>query len=173
MLKRVKGFTIVEMIVTILLTGIIAVTVFSRLSNPSTFDNAIARDNLIAMALLAQQTSLGRENVSFEIDPAAGDWEFSVVVSGSVIRSVTIPGNSITLETGSTVSGTCALGMDDAVTPDFQVTYDGNGNAAGFTNGVSAPEPVSNGVRLCVNDATEYSACISPGGFVYQGDCDA
>lgn len=170
--RKPGGFTVIEMIVAILLIAIIAVTVFSRFGNPSSFDSSIARDNLIALALLAQQTSLGRENVTFEIDPAGGDWAFSVVVSGAVIRSVTVPGNAISLETGSTVSGTCALGLDEAVTQDFQVTYNGNGNATGFTNGASAPVPVSNGVRICVNDSVEYSACISPAGFPFQGNCD-
>lgn len=171
-ISKDRGFTVVEMIVAILLVAIIAMTMFTRFSNPSSFDTSIARDNLIAMALQAQQAALGRENVTFEIDPASGAWEFSVMVSGSQIRSVTIPGNNIFLETGSTDSGTCAMALDDAVSENFKITYDGSGNVSGFTNSVSAPEPVGNGVRICVNDATAYSACISPAGFAYQGDCD-
>ena len=160
----------VEMIVAIILVAIVGVAIFSRFVSPSAFDTAIARDNAIAMALQAQQTSLGRENVTFEIDPAGGDWTFSVAVSGTVIRTVTIPGDDITLETG--ISGTCALAADEAITTNFQVTYDGRGNAPGFTNSASAPEDPGNGVRICINDDTQFSACISPGGFAYQGDCD-
>lgn len=168
-----RGFSVVEMIVAILLVSIIAATLISRFANPSAFDQSIASDNLIALALLAQQTSLGRENVTLEIDPVGGNWEFSVAVSGTVIRSVTVPGNNILLETGSTLTGTCAVDLNDAVTQDFKITYDGRGNAAGFTNSMSSPEPVGNGVRICVNDDTSYSACVSPGGFAYRGDCDA
>ena len=170
--KSNGGFSIVEMVVAILLIAIIGATLISRFAEPSSFDAAIARDNAIAMALLAQQTALGRENVTFEIDPAGSDWEFAVAVSGTVIRSVVIPGNDLTLETGSVASGTCALGLDDNVSSNFMVTYDGNGFASGFSNSVSAPVPVSNGVRICVNDNVDFSACISPSGFAHQGDCD-
>ena len=166
------GFTVIEMIVALLLVSVIAVTIFARIANPSSFDSSIARDNLIAMALQAQQAALGRNDVTFEIDAAGENWQFSVMVSGAQIRSVTIPGNNISLETGSTASGTCALALDDAVTDNFRVTYDGSGNAAGFSNSISSPEPVANGVRICVNDDTAFSACISPAGFAYQGDCD-
>lgn len=166
------GFSIIELIVTIVLLAIIGVTIFTRLANPSTFDSAIARDNAIALALLAQQAALGRGNVSFEIDSSGSDWEYSVVVSGTVMRSVVIPGDDLTLETGSTVSGTCALALDEPVTSNFRITYDGSGNVTGFTNSVSSPSPVSNGIRICINDDAAYSACISPAGFAFAGDCD-
>ena len=172
MSNKVEGFTIVELIVAILLAAIIGVSMFSRFTSPSSFDTSIARDNAIAMALLAQQAALGREDVTFEIDPLNGNWQFSVAVSGTVLRSVTVPGGNVTLETGSTVTGTCALGLDEAITENFQVFYDGNGNATEFTNGLSSPVAVSNGVRICVNDNVDYSSCISPGGFAFQGDCD-
>ena len=167
-----KGFSLVELIVAILLISLIGVAMFSRFSSPTAFDASIARDNAIALALQAQQAALGRDNVSFEIDPSGGNWVLSVAVSGSVLRSVTIPGGSISLETGSTTSGTCALALDQVVTSNFRVVYDGSGNVTGFSNSTSSPEPVENGVRICVNDDTNYSACISPAGFAYQGDCD-
>jgi len=169
--RNAQGFTIVEMIVAIVLVSIIALTLFSRFSNPSSFDQAIASDNLIALALLAQQTSLGRENVTFEIDPIGGFWEFSVAVSGAVVRSVAIPGNTVLLKTGSTIIGTCGVDINDDITGNFKVSY-GGGNIAGFTNSASSPVTVGNGVRICVNGSVEYSACISPAGFAYLGECD-
>lgn len=169
--NRQRGFSIIELIVAIILVSIIAVSLFSRFSNQGAFSPAIARDNAIALALQAQQTALGRENVSFEIDPEGADWRFSVAVSGAVIRSVVVPGTNLLLQTGAQ-SGTCTADLNDAITSNFRITYDGTGNATGFTNSISAPEAVTNGVRICVNDRTDFSACISPAGFAYLGDCD-
>jgi len=168
---RHKGFTIIELVIVIVLLGIVAAVVFSRFMGPSGFEQAGARDAVISIARGAQQLAMGRNDVTFEIDNIGSNWVFSARAGGNVLRRAEVPANNLVLETGSTAAGgTCAAGLDTPLSNDFVVTYDRQGNATTFTNG-GAPAAVDNGVRICINDSTALSVCISPGGFAYQGDC--
>lgn len=168
-----RGFSLVELVVVLLLTGIVAAVTFSRLGAPNSFNALATRDAIISTARAAQQLALGRTNVTFEIDPSGGDWLLTAKSGATVVRTATVPANSVILETGTTITaGDCASGFDDAVTSNFLVNYDGLGNATSFTNSVAAPVTIDNGVRICVNDDVSFSVCISPAGFASAGDCD-
>ncbi len=179
-MRGLKGFTLVESVIVIVLIGIVGVVVIPRFLRPNAFSPVATQDGLIATIRAAQQAALGRSAVTFEIDTDGDDWTFTAKAGIDTIRTFAIPTNGVTLETGLAVmSGdTCASDpgdFNDAMTSDFLLTFDGKGNLLSFTNG-APPELVSdvsfNGVRICVNDDVELSVCVSPAGYAYAGNCD-
>ena len=171
-----KGFSLVELVIVILLLGITGAVVYSRLASPNAFSPLATQDALVSTIREAQQLSLGRDNITYEIDLVADEWLFSAKSNGSTLRTSRIAANGVTLETGSAVASgdTCSSGFDDAVAGDFELSFDGKGNLSSFTNN-GATENVDalfNGVRLCINDDDALAVCVSPGGFAALGDCD-
>ena len=167
------GFSMIELVVVIILLSIMGVAIMSRFSDSSEFNTLAARDGIIATALAAQQASLGRNDVTFDINQSGSDWIFEVASSGTVVSSFEVTGGGFTLETGSTITtGDCSTGFDDAVTSNFSIAYDSFGNASTFTNAASTPVSIANGVRICIDDTVDLSVCISPGGYAREGDCE-
>lgn len=171
-----RGFTVVELVIVIVLIGIVGAVAMSRFMSGSAFNAVGARDAIITVAHAAQQASLGRNDVSFEIDNSGDDWIFAVISGTEVLRTASVSNRNVTLETGSAAASanTCANGFDTAVANDFKLTFDGKGDLLSFTNN-STTETVDaafNGVRLCVNDDVNFSVCVSPAGYAYVGNCD-
>ena len=170
-----SGFSIVELIVVIVIVGIIGISVFARFVNRSAINVAAAQDSIITVSHAAQQASLGRSNVSFEIDESGGSWIFSAIANGTTLRSVSISSDNVILETGSTVTSanTCSNSFDIPVANDFAIGYDRNGDIVYFTNNSSTEQAgaLFNGVRICVNDNVSQSVCVSPAGYAFEGNC--
>lgn len=184
-MRKMRGFSLVELVVVIVLAGIVAVVVIPRYVGTTAFNASAVRDGLIATIRAAQQAAMGRDAVTFEIDASGGEWIFSAKAGGNTIRSFEAPTSNVILETGSgltTSSSTCATGFDTAVVAGasaFQLTFNSQGNLALFTyDGAGPPtETVDqnanfNGVRICVNDVVANSVCVSPAGYAYAGNCD-
>ena len=170
-----QGFTIIEAIVVIVLVGILGAVVVSRFTTPNTFNIQIAQDGIITTLRAAQQAALGRDNISFKIVPGGDNLDLIVEEGSATIRTLTVAGDGVTLETGTTADTgmSCASGYDDDIMPDFEIAFDGLGNAISLLNNSITEQPVDNGVRICINDTDSLSICVSPAGFAHEGDCDA
>lgn len=180
-MNKNPGFTIIELVVVIVLIGIIGLTAFSRFTSPNAFNEAAASDALITTIRAAQQASLGRSSVTFEINTVADDWQFVAKSGGTAISTTTVSTSDVKLETGSAAvlavpTDSCAAGTSfDTPVNNFVITFDNRGNIASFSNATVGTENISgtfNGVRICVNDMVEASVCVSPAGYAYSGDCD-
>ena len=175
--QKINGFTIVEIVIVILIISIIAISAFARFVDRSAINATAAQNSIITVSHAAQQASLGRSLVSFEIDSSGGSWTFSAIADGTTLRSVVISAENVVLETGSAVASgnTCANSFDDAVANDFELNYNRDGDLVDFTNNATTEnvDAAFNGVRVCVNDDVSLSVCISPAGYAYEGDCDA
>jgi type II secretory pathway pseudopilin PulG len=167
---------LVELVVVLVLVSIVAVTVTSRYLTPNAFEAAGARDGLITILRAAQQAALGRSNVTATIQTVGDKWVFAAMAGSTVLQTMEVNKRNIVLATGSALvgAGTCAEGLDTPLANDFRVSYDSKGNLSAFVNsGVTqAVSSTFNGVRVCVNDAEQYSACVSPSGYAYTGNCD-
>jgi len=171
-----KGFSMVELIIVILLVGITGVVVIARLMSPATFNELAARDGLLTVIRAAQQASLGRSTVTFEINQVADDWVFEARAGGTPVQTIEIPMSGVVLETGSAIASgsTCATAYDTAVAADFELAFSSKGDLTQFTNNTTTElvDAAFNGVRICVNDSVEFSVCVSPAGYAYAGNCD-
>ena len=76
-----SGFTLLELIVTIVIVGVLAVTVASRFANEDTFAVRIEQENLISTLNLAQQLAMTGRTIAFTID--ADNKRYSLSVDGS------------------------------------------------------------------------------------------
>ena len=175
---RCRGFSVIELVVVIVLTGIVGMVVISRYGPPDSFEIQGAQDALLTTIRQAQQAALGRSNVSFTIDSGAGTWEFAVSSGVDVISTQEVPSAGIKIETGSTVwtTDTCAAGSSfNTAVGSFELEFDPEGNLASFNNtgvGLQSMSPTFNGVRICLNDTVTYSVCVSPAGYAYEGNCE-
>jgi prepilin-type N-terminal cleavage/methylation domain-containing protein len=173
---RFRGFTVVELVVVIVLLGIVGAVVIPRFLAPNTFNEPAAQDGLLATIRAAQQAAIGRANVTFKITSDSNDWTFAALSGATTLRTLTVPVSDVKLETGSAASSanTCATGFNTAVANDFTLTFKSDGNLASFTNNgtTETVDAAFNGVRICLNDTIAVSACVSPAGYAYAGDCD-
>ena len=91
MKSRPSGFTLVELVSVILLLGILAAMVASRITDPASFDGVVAKDSVLALSRSAQQSALGRANVQLTLTPSGSNIVVSSIVSGAVSTTRSFP----------------------------------------------------------------------------------
>jgi MSHA pilin protein MshC len=79
--NKQQGFTLIELIMVIILLGVLSVFAMSRFSSGQAYSGTIIKNQFLASARLAQQTSLSRSspnisntNVKLNVSIVAGDW---------------------------------------------------------------------------------------------------
>jgi len=154
--SRLSGFTLVELISVILLLGILAAMVASRITDPASFDGVVAKDGVLALSRETQQSALGRANVQVTLTPIGSDIVVSSIVSGAVSTTRSFPTNEVAITAGSVGSGTSCGSISSTITLNF----DSAGEIEAFDD---------DGFPICLNG--ESSLCISPAGFAHQGAC--
>lgn len=145
---RALGFTLVELVITLVLVGILSALGVGLLVSPGAYSASAARDQFISTALLAQKHAL-----------ASGP---SSTVSLSFQRNGNM--HVFRVERGAT-----ELAVREADASDLQISpselslsYDERGwLESGSDQSVS------------FSATSTYRACISSLGFPYAGDCDS
>lgn len=172
-----RGFTIIEMIVVIVTISIISVVVMSRLSDANSFNGILLRDQIISLARVAQQSSLGRDDVELTItpNPAGSNVTIESKAGVLVIESATTSLQSLSLTGDVNTTASCSGGGANTLTNSapmrIAIEVLGDLGDSGVV-GSGYPSSVSSAVRICINDDPAISVCISPAGFAYIGDCD-
>lgn len=177
-IAKIRGFTIIELVVVLVLIGIVSVVVIPRFMRPGTVEAIAARDGLLGAIRSAQQMALGRAQITFGIAKSRGTLIFTAAADDEVLRTFEISTSTLKLETGSAAASadTCASGaaFNTLVDTDFELVFDSLGNLAEFTNDGTTElvNAAFNGVRICVNDSVDMSVCVSPAGYAHAGNCD-
>lgn len=176
LIQRCRGFTIVEIIITVLIISVLAVSVYSRLSDNNTFEGLIVRDQIISLARIAQQNALGRQDVELRVTPTgSGDVTIETRTGATTLQSVTTSSSSLTLESDVNNTSSCSGGASNTLSSSdylrLRFAELGDLEDSGVVN-AGYPTTVSSAVRICINDDPILSICVSPGGFAYVGDCD-
>ena len=155
-LKKVDGFTIIELVAVVLLVGILASLTVGRLTDSALFDARIAADVIIAELRAVQQLSMGRSLVSIRIGTDGAAITISQLVSGAATSTRSFPTNEVAITAGSVGSGTSCGSISSTIILNF--------DSAGEIETVD-----DDGFPICLNG--ESSLCISPAGFAHQGEC--
>ncbi|NKB33372.1 MAG: prepilin-type N-terminal cleavage/methylation domain-containing protein [Pseudomonadales bacterium] len=171
-----KGFTVVEIVLVIVLLAIVSAVAISRFVSGNAFNPTIVRDQIISLARTAQQSSLGRTDVSLTITPNGAGDTVTIETSdtdGTIqsfdvsIDDVTLSGDINDTDSCATTSGADSITNAAPMTIDFEEL--GDLGTSGVTGSTGA---VTSAVRVCINDSALASVCVSPSGFAYAGDCD-
>lgn len=170
------GFTMVEMIVTLVIMGVLSAVIMTRFLDANTFNAIVVRDQLVAMIRVAQQNALGRSNVSLSLTPSASGDNLTLVRSdsGGVVESVTVDLTSVALSSDNNIITSCGSpNGQNAISNATPLTINfgelGSLANSGVTGNVGA---VNSALRICVNNDPVFSVCVSPSGFAYRGNCD-
>lgn len=173
---RTLGFSLVELVITVLILSIISAVAISRILGGNTFNSIIVRDEIISIARTAQQNALGRADVELSITPSVGGDEVTVTtIDGSgTIETYTMSLNSVSISGDINETDSCeSTAGADAVTSATPMTLTfgelGDLGNSGVTGSIGA---VTTAVRICLNDTAIDSVCVSPSGFAYAGNCD-
>ena len=127
--SRQSGFTLIELISTLVLVGVLSVTLLFRLGNVHSSAIQSSRDDLIAALFFAQQQAMMRENISL------------VITSNSITVNennapIVVPNNPLPLPNGVAVTPVVLnydkLGRTTATT----ITLTGSGNSSGVSTRV-------------------------------------
>lgn len=182
--KNQNGFTIVEIVIVLVILSILAATVFARFIDTGTFNSLIVRDQIISLARIGQQSSLGRADVTLTITPAAGTAPNSVTLEvkedGVVFQTVNLELSGVTLTgdvnklNGSNQTPPCDQdGGDVGITSlaPMIINFDELSDLEEVSVGGTF-NSVTSAVRICLNNVPVDSVCISPAGFAYAGSCD-
>ncbi len=171
-----KGFTLVELILVILVLGIISAVTISRFISGNAFNATVLRDQIVSVARSAQQSALGRDSVTFTLTPSpAGD---EVVLENSDaggsfesytlrLDTVALRGDINTTDSCETTPGADPISNANPLSVSFVALGDlGVSGVTGSTGNVNSA------LRVCIDGSAQASVCFSPSGFAYTGDCD-
>ena len=155
-LKKMDGFTIIELVAVLLLVGILASLSIGKVTDSALFDARIATDVIIAELRAVQQVAMGRSLVSIRIGTDGVTTTISQLVSGATTSTRSFPTNEVAITAGSVGSGTTCGSISSTITLNF--------DSAGEIEAVD-----DDGFPICLNG--ESSLCISPAGFAHEGAC--
>jgi MSHA pilin protein MshC len=161
--NKQKGFTLIELIMVIILLGVLSVFAMSRFSSGQAYSGTIIKNQFLASARLAQQTSLSRSspnisnsNVKLNVSIVAGDWSLVVSGSGGASYAATADRGTEQVRFGSNLTVACS----SLTLAPLEVVFDGDGNRIPMQN-----------LRVCIDSDIDYELCISPSGYAYEGTC--
>lgn len=168
---RARGFTVVELVATILLIGIIAATGYSRWFGRDDYDANASVVELTSMARYAQRAALAKQDADIElrVDRQGDEWRFIVLDNDG--------GTLVTLHDNLVDAGNTTLAVTAGIGPvnlsgatQLVIRYDGLGNASAVTIGGAAGDP-QNGVLVAVTGGGVQQMCVSPIGYAHKGGC--
>ncbi len=155
-----RGFTLIELVTVIILLGILSTFAISRFPSTQSYSTTIIKNQLLASARLAQQTSLSRAssavNVTLIVSEVAGQWNLNVAGGEGINFSAQVERGSEQVRFGSNLVAACSALAAAPVT----ITFDGDGNRIPFQN-----------LRVCIDSTRDLELCISPSGYAYEGSC--
>lgn len=158
------GFTVIELVVSIALLAIVAVSTSSRWFSADAFSAATLKSQLLGEARLAQRAALTNNQVVVRlvISQSAGDWRYQIYQDATLFRDVRVAVDNVSIQ--ATAGITSALGPG----VDLDLQYDGLGNVSAVVLGGVAGN-VTSGISVVM--AGDRSMCVSPLGFAHDGDC--
>jgi MSHA pilin protein MshC len=152
-MNRNAGFTLLELIITIVIVGILTVSVVSRFADSDAFSAKVERENLLSVLSLAQQQALSGKPTQFILldtpprvtvrnNATSADYQFASVVFPQPLSSgITLTPASLAL----TYNGLGEIALATLITinlngaPDSQICVETSGYAHAQAVGTACP----------------------------------
>ena len=165
-----KGFTLIELIIVIILISILAGLGIGLLSGTDGFAPRVAMDQLLNSLRLSQRLALLKQSSSELLDvtlsQTSDSWNVSVNFDGAELNSFDIDRNRVSMS-GSTSDFASSCDALPLIT--FPMTF----YLDGYGNHVSAARVQQNtNQRLCFIGDDSVELCIGPSGYAYAGACE-
>lgn len=173
-----RGYTVIELIVVVVLIGIASAFAMSRILQGNAFTPSIVQQQIISLARVAQQSSLGRADVTLTVTPNGAGDRVTIAAEessgASTIQSVSVPLDTVSLSGDINKTASCAVDDGDAaITSAAPLVLNFGELGDLLDSGVGGGAgPISSAVRICINNSPRDSICVAPSGFAYAGDCD-
>jgi prepilin-type N-terminal cleavage/methylation domain-containing protein len=175
-----SGFSIIELVITLVIVGIVAAIAGSRMLNSDAYNIIAAREQIVSSLRMAQQRAIGHEDVVLTLQPSGNNLTISLAAGAVALMSpVSTPLAGVSVRADLDTLNSCSTppAADNELTAlkPLHVAYDALGDLrnSGVVDGTPGyPAPVSTGLRICLNNDPAMSICVSAVGFAYVGDCD-
>lgn len=171
-MPRATGFTVIELVITVLILGIVSAFAMTRIMGGDNLDAAIVSDQLVSMARSAQQKALGRSDVQLRVQPVGNNLDISIADSTGIVESASVASGSISLFGDVNQLSACNVAPSGALITNASpmvLNYNSLGDL--LNGGVGGASAVETGARICLEPDTSLSVCISASGYAYRGDC--
>jgi len=166
-----RGFTIVELVVTISLLGIISAVVFSRWFDSDAYRVNTTAAQIISQARLAQRIALanGDLGIHFQIAQSAGDWQLLIVQDDagvvSTLHQIDVSATRIAINITAGIGPTA---LSESTLLDIE--FNGLGDLAAVEIG-GVQGSVTSGIAISLSGHFNQQLCLSPLGFAHNGLC--
>ncbi|MFV2060811.1 MAG: prepilin-type N-terminal cleavage/methylation domain-containing protein [Gammaproteobacteria bacterium] len=154
-LRHAKGFTLIELVVLMIISGILAAYILPRLGTRSTFDERVFKDEIISVARYAQQLAMMRgrnATIRFHLDNTTKNYGIDGRQGAGAYNWLAHPNSEIF---------PLAVPSGISVAPsNIIISYDALGNVV---NGVSQ--------AITITGAGSNTICIDASGYAHEGAC--
>lgn len=174
--KAQAGVTLLEFVIVIFFFGIIGIVALSRTMGSNSFNQLVARDQIISVARLAQNVRIGRAPVTLLITPSSAGDLLAIEAShdGGVFSAVTVNASDVVIRADINQIASCSS-TDGASLVTFDnplvFTYGALGEL-GVSGVTGSTGVVTSSARICINSDAVMSICVGSSGYSYVGDCD-
>ena len=162
-----RGFSIVEFVVVILLLGVLSATAIARFVEPAAFAPEIVAQSVSSQARFALQSAQARrtQNIDLRVNRLTDEWQATVRVDGVAFRSAEADvGDTRVFVASGAVNGE----LDGA--NGLALTYDSSGFVSAASWGATALDPTL-GIELSIQGSSDRTLCIFPTGVVSERAC--
>lgn len=153
--RKISGFTLIELIVIIIIAGILSAYILPRLSQRSTFDERVIKDEFINVARYAQQLAMMRGRnytVRFHLNNTTKNYGIDTRLGSGAYSWITHANSE---------NFPLAYPTDISTSPaSIIINYDALGNIVG---GVSQ--------AVTITGSASNTICIDASGFAHEGAC--
>jgi MSHA pilin protein MshC len=155
-LTHAKGFTLVELVTTMILIGILAVTALPRFFGPSSYSAYSLRSEFLAELRLAQQLALNNTDRCYRLTVTANQYQLTHFTDRT---GPTCSGTIARVDDSQLLAGGARLVLIDTNSDSFNVDFDINGR----------PQLNCNANNDCIRTVADESLviAISAEGYMY------
>lgn len=168
-MKSIKGFTLIELIIVIILISIVSALGIGLFSSTDQYSARLASDRWLAGFRLAQRLSLQKQNsnhlVTATVTENSNAWLFSIDQGLVNLHKFDIEKEQVEMR-GSASDYVNDCEVLPLITFPFSLSFNGYGDAVSTT----IIQKTTN-QRLCFIGGNVEDICISPSGYAYEGLC--